>query len=311
MDESSSKPYYRILSLDGGGIRGILTIVLLERLETAHPGFLDQIDLFVGTSTGGLLALGLAYGLVPEEAREIYEDWGERVFARTWLDRLRSLGSLIGARYSMDGLKTALEFYFEDLTLGDLPKRVLVSSFDLDKIPDDPYTPRTWKAKFFQNFPGPGTDAGERVVDVGIRTSAAPTYFPIYQGYIDGGVVVNNPAMSGLAQSLHPATGRQELPNVVLLSLGTGFNPRYIESQDGNWGLLQWAPSLVDLMLEGGSGVVDYQCRQILEKRYLRANPTLPRPVGMDAVDQMDLLKQIASEYDLTKAVGWIKRYFD
>jgi uncharacterized protein len=311
MNQIGSAPYYRILSLDGGGIRGILTTVLLERLHTAHPGFLDQIDLFAGTSTGGLLALGLAYGLFPDEAREIYEDWGARVFQRSWLDRLRSLGSLIGARYSLNGLKTALEFYFGDLTLGDLNKRVLVSSFDLDNIPTDPYTHRSWKAKFFNNFPGPGSDSGESVVDVGLRTSAAPTYFPIYQGYIDGGVVVNNPAMSGLAQALHASTGGQELPNVVLLSLGTGINPRFIESQDGNWGLLQWAPHLVDLMLEGGSGVVDYQCRQILEGRYMRANPLLPRPVGMDCVEDIELLKRVAYECDLTRVERWVRRYFE
>jgi uncharacterized protein len=311
MEEEAKKTYYRILSIDGGGIRGILTAVLLERLEASHPGFLDQIDLFTGTSTGGLLALGLAYGLEPEEAREIYEDWGDRVFHRSWIDRLRSLGSLIGARYTFSGLKTALEFYFGDLTLGDLHRRVLVSSFDLDCLPPDPYTPRSWKAKFFHNFPGPGSDSGESVVDVGIRTSAAPTYFPIYQGFIDGGVVVNNPAMSGLAQALHTPTGGQEMSNLILLSLGTGINPRYIASQDGNWGLLQWAPQLVNLMLEGGAGVVDYQCRQILDERYMRANPILPRPIGMDAVDQIDLLKQVANECDLTKVIGFVKRYFE
>jgi uncharacterized protein len=305
------KPYYRILSIDGGGIRGILTAVLLERLEAAHPGFLNQIDLFVGTSTGGLLALGLAYGFEPEEAREIYEDWGGRVFYRSWLDRLHSLGNLIGSRYTFSGLKTALEFYFGELTLGDLPKRVLVSSFDLDHIPSDPFTPRSWKAKFFHNYPVAGSDSCETVVDVGIRTSAAPTYFPIYQGFIDGGVVVNNPAMAGLAQALHVPTGGQDIQNLVLLSLGTGINPRYIESQDGNWGFVQWAPQLTNLMLEGGADVVDYQCRQILGRRYLRSNPLLPYPIGMDDVSAIELLKQVASDFDISTVNRWVKRYFD
>lgn len=302
---------YRILSLDGGGIRGVLTATLLERLETAHPGFLKQIDLFAGTSTGGILALGLAAGMSPTQARKLYERCGRHVFADTILDDARDLGRLVGADYSTGPLIEILAGQFGAMTLGDLPKRVLVPTFDLDNAPETAGVRRMWKAKYFHNYPGPGTDAGEKVVDVAVRTSAAPTYFPIYQGYIDGGVVANNPAMSALAQALHPTTGGQELSNLVLLSVGTGYNPRHLESMNGDWGLTQWAPHLINLMLEGGAGVVEYQCHQILDQRFLRLNPLLPAPIGLDRVDQIPLLMQMALNFDLTQPMEWLGKYFD
>ncbi|MEJ2299862.1 MAG: patatin-like phospholipase family protein, partial [Anaerolineales bacterium] len=76
---------YRILSMDGGGIRGLITVILLERLESAHPGFLEKIDLLAGTSTGGILALAVAAGLSPERIRHLYETSGRNVFADTLL----------------------------------------------------------------------------------------------------------------------------------------------------------------------------------------------------------------------------------
>src|SRR5438270_13739741 len=78
-------PPYHILALDGGGIRGLLTTILLERLEAAVPGFLSHIDLFAGTSTGGILALGLASGITPTAARDLYEGKGPEVSAESML----------------------------------------------------------------------------------------------------------------------------------------------------------------------------------------------------------------------------------
>ncbi len=98
-------PPYHILSMDGGGIRGLITAILLERLEQARPGFLAMIDLFAGTSTGGLLALGLASGKTPTQARELYEVYGKAVFKDTVIDEIRDIGSLIGADYDLTPLK--------------------------------------------------------------------------------------------------------------------------------------------------------------------------------------------------------------
>jgi patatin-like phospholipase/acyl hydrolase len=301
---------YRILSLDGGGLRGVLTAKLLERLETAVPGFLDSVDLFAGTSTGGILVLGLASGMSPTEIADMYKDCAAHVFADSAWDNLRDLGKLTGADYSNDYLKQAILDCIGDVALGDLPRRVLVSSFELDNQGRTRGMPRTWKAKFFHNYPGPESDSHEKVVDVALRTSAAPTYFPMYQGFVDGGVVVNNPSMCALAQALHPRTGGQRVGDVALLSLGTGCTSKFLTAQDADWGLAQWAPHLVSMMIEGGVAVSDYQCRQVLDERYMRVNPILPGPIGLDDVNQIPLLEEIGEIENLLPAVHWLRSYF-
>jgi patatin-like phospholipase/acyl hydrolase len=135
-------------------------------------------------------------------------------------------------------------------------------------------------------------------------------YFPIYQGYIDGGVVACNPSICALAQALDPAAGAKELEQVVLLSMGTGLNPKYLDTTDGDWGLAQWAPHLVSLMLEGSADLANYQCHQLLRERYLRLNPILPYAIEMDQVDQMPKMIEVASQYDLSSAQEWLERYF-
>jgi patatin-like phospholipase/acyl hydrolase len=301
---------YHILSLDGGGICGVLTAKLLERLEMAHPGFQSKVDLFAGTSTGGVLALGLAAGLTPKEMGQLYEESSTKVFADSTWDDIRDLGKLTGADYSNEPLQQAILELVGETTLGDLQKRVLVSSFDLDNEPEDPDALRIWKPKFFHNFPGEGSDAGEKVVDVALRAGAAPTFFPIYQGYIDGSVVANNPSMCALAQALHPKTGGRKLRQVTLLSVGTGIHPKFLPQQDADWGLAQWAPHLLSLIMEGNVGLGDYQCKQVLGKRYLRINPILPQPIGLDRVDQIPLLKEVAEKENLDTALKWLKRYY-
>jgi patatin-like phospholipase/acyl hydrolase len=301
---------YHILSLDGGGIRGVLTATLLERLEKAHPGFLSKVDLFAGTSTGGILALGLAAGLTPTEIGQLYTESGTRVFADSVWDDIHDLGKLTGAEYSNEPLKQAIRERIGDITLGDLPKRVLISSFDLDNEPQTPGVLRTWKPKFFHNFPGNDSDADQKLVDVALRTSAAPTYFPIYQGYIDGGVVANNPSMCALAQALNPEAGGQNLRQVTLLSIGTGINSRFLTHQNADWGLAQWAPHLLSLMIEGNGGVADYQCQQILGKHYLRIDPILPGSIGVDKLDQIPVLREFGERENLYAAVRWLKHYY-
>jgi patatin-like phospholipase/acyl hydrolase len=304
---------YRILSIDGGGIRGLLSAILLQRLEEKHPGFMDQIDLFAGTSTGGLLALGLAAGFTLAKARELYEDKGTFVFADSFWDDLTDLGTAIGAQYAVDNLKQVLTEQFGKRTLADLPKKVLISAFQMDNKATAPGTLRTWKPKFFHNYPGDDSDGAELVVDVGVRTSAAPVYFPIYQGYVDGGVVAGNPSMCALAQALHPPTGGQALEDIVLLSLGTGHNPRYVSVTHGDWGWAQWINDLniLGVMMDGGSGLADYQCRQVLGRRYHRLNPILPRDITMDDVREIPLLQEIAAGTSLSDTVAWLAEHFD
>ena len=300
-------PPYHILSIDGGGIRGLLTAILLERLEAAVPGFLSKIDLYAGTSTGGILALGLAAGITPTQARDLYEVKGPEVFSNSVFDNVRDLGNAIGAQYSNVNLKRALGEYFGAKTLDDLPHKVLVSSFDLDNGPDNPPQLRTWKPKFFHNFPGPDSDGKELVVDVALRTAAAPSFFPVYQGYADGGVMANNPSVAAVAQALEPSTGGQSLADLSLLALGTGRGNQFLSVQDANWGWVQWAPHIIDILLGGTSGVADYQCRQLLGARYHRLDPLMPETINLGDVDKIPRLVEIAERVMLEATIDWIK----
>jgi len=308
---------YRILSLDGGGIRGVITAIILQRLnaEPGLNGWLNSVDLIAGTSTGGLLALGLAHGLSPEFMRSVYETKGAEIFDDSWLDDLVDLGKITGADYDIKNLEREVKKIFGKTTLAQLKRRVLITAFDLDNESHNKAS-RTWKPKLFHNFPGHDTDGSELAYKVGLYTSAAPTYFPSVDGYIDGGVYATNPSMCALAQSQDSDfKNRSSLSDVVLLSLGTGTCLLYIEGKELDWGYAQWAKQLVTLMLDGTSGIADYQCNQILGDRYHRMAPVFPPNISipMDAVDRIPYMVEFAENnkhVDLTATIKWLKDYW-
>ena len=292
---------YRVLSLDGGGIRGVYTARLLSHLERRVPGALGRADLFAGTSTGGIIALGLAAGLGPDRLVDLYRQLGPQIFHAGLLRAIGDADGLLGARYRQGALRAGLEQVFERerglRRLADLPRRVLIPAFDLDDgayARRDPRRPRAWKPKFFHNFPGPDSDGAEEIVAVALRTSAAPSFFPSYGRFIDGGVAANNPAMAALALALDPALGGQAQGAIRLLSVGTGFSPHFVAGADLDWGLAEWAPHLLDLALDADTDVVDYQCRQILGAGYRRISGLFAKPVGLDAVGQVGRLIELA-----------------
>lgn len=303
---------YRILSLDGGGIRGVLTARLLERIQEQLPWFMDSIDLIAGTSTGGILALALASGKTPSEVREMYEELGTEVF-RTERLPFQELAQMVTAHYSNQPLHTLLQNVLDDKTLGDLKPNVLITSFQLDSKISQQERPRTWKAKFFHNFQTPDparNDRKERAIDIAVRTSAAPTYFPLYEGFVDGGVVANNPSMCALAQAIQDQTGGQRLTDIALFSVGTGNFPHYLAEQNDSWGLFQWAPHLISLMMEGNSGLADYQCQQLLGSRYYRLNPVMERNVDLDKVQEVPYLVDVVNLEIINPAIDWLEKNF-
>ena len=303
---------YRVVSIDGGGIRGLVTTILLQRL-VATPGlehFLDSIDLIAGASTGGLLALGIAHQLDLARIREVYVKKGPQVFDDSWLDDLVDLGRLRGADYSIAPLRRELKKLLGNTTLGQLGKRVLIAAFDLDNEDPDP-AQRTWKPKLFHNFPGPNNDRASLAVDVGLYTSAAPTYFPSVNGYIDGGVYANNPAMCALAQTQDSRYApTPALDDVLLLSLGTGTSLQYIQGRSHDWGYVQWVKPLINLLLDATAEIADYQCRQILGERYHRLAPVFPagRTVPMDDIGKIPYLIEFAEAFPLDRTINWLKQ---
>ena len=303
---------YRILSLDGGGIRGLITAVLLERLSEAVPGWLDKVDLIAGSSTGGIIALALAHGLSPADIRQLYFEKAPLIFKDSLWDNITDLGNLIGAQYDNKQLRLVLEEVAGQATLADLQKQVLITTFDLDNEAEDA-TQRSWKAKFFHNFAGEDCDGDARLVDVALYASAAPTFFPMAGGFIDGGVVANNPALAAITQtqdSRAQIEARPQLEEIVLLSVGTGMSRHYITGENKDWGSLQWLRPLIQIFTEGVMGVTDYQCRQILQARYHRLLPVFRAGQGfaLDDWRRRDELIAFAQTLPLEDAIGWVEQ---
>jgi uncharacterized protein len=268
---------YRILSFDGGGIRGLVMLAILKRLEAKVPNLIKSADLLAGTSTGGIIALGLAAGKSVDEMIALYANNGKAIFDDSWWDDIRDLGGIGGADYDQKNLGKILTKLFGTMRLKDLKHRVLIPSFNLDD--GNPVAAkRTWGPKFFHNFPGSDSDGGESVVEVALDTSAAPTYFPSHGTYIDGGVVANNPSLAAVAQTQDSrnTSPMPALGDIYLLSLGTGTNLSYVKGKNLDWGLAQWAKPLVNLLLDASMGIADFQCRHLLRETYRRIAPVFP-----------------------------------
>jgi patatin-like phospholipase/acyl hydrolase len=295
---------YRILSIDGGGARGIISARMLQRLAKARPDLLDRIDLIAGTSAGAIIAACLAHGLTYDQIFDLYYHKSKEIFSRSWL---RALGlRLFVAKYGNSGRDRALRQIFKDTTLGELKKSVLIATLDLDAF--DAHGWRSYKPKFFHNLSGQDPqELATKVVDILLYSTAAPTLFPAHHGFTDGGIVANNPSVAAVAQSLDPKTEPlTRLEDIRVLSIGAGKVSSFIPNERMDWGFVNWATKLVDLMLNGSVDVADYECRQLLKGNYIRVNPYLKRNYEMDQIKCIDEMIDAADAYDISRHVEWI-----
>ena len=185
----------RILTIDGGGIKGVFPASFLATVDnSAEDNVADYFDLIVGTSTGGIIALGLGLGLSAKEILTFYEEFGPRIFSGN--RRLRWPGT---AKYSNVYLKEALKTCFDDKKLGDSKKRLVIPSLNLEN--GKVYVYKT------AHHPRLERDYKERAINVALATAAAPTYFPTHRTptgtpLIDGGVWTNNPAGMAVVEAI-------------------------------------------------------------------------------------------------------------
>jgi uncharacterized protein len=263
----------RVLAIDGGGIRGLIPALLLAEFE-ARSGrrVFELFDLMAGTSTGGILACALAAPepLPAAEVAAIYEEEGPRIFDRSVWQRIQSAEGLLDEKYDAAALDRALERFLADKRLSRTRPDLIVPAYDT--AAPGPYFFKTSKAR-----DDPAEDAP--LSEVARATSAAPTYFePLARGpqaLLDGGVFAVNPGMSALAEALRERPGAE----VTLVSLGTGERTTkrsFDEIKD--WGLVEWARPILDVVFDGISDAVDYQVRHVLgEERYWRFQVELSR----------------------------------
>ncbi len=258
----------RILSLDGGGIRGLIGATALGRIATALgvPGqsLADQFHLIAGTSTGGIMAAGLAapgalrHG--PAELAELYTAQGKTIFPPgAWADR----NPLFQTKYEADALEGILAAKLGKARLSEAAPELLVTAWDLERARPKLFT--SWRARQF---------ASEDffLSAIARATSAAPTYFPPAivhsldtgisdaqrrHALVDGGVFANDPAALALAEArrLFPKADR-----ALILSLGTGARVNRISGDKAlKFGLAGWLPSLIDVFMDGASALTEHE----------------------------------------------------
>ncbi|MCZ4096104.1 CBASS cGAMP-activated phospholipase [Streptomyces sp. H39-C1] len=272
---------FQILALDGGGFRGMFSAAVLARLEEdLGVRIADHFDLIAGTSTGGIIALGLGLGLSPQQILEFYTEHGPRIFRDR--SRMRGLRHLVRAKYGTEPLRAALTEVFGDRTFGESTKRLVITSYNI--AADDVYLFRT------PHLPGLKRDWREKAVNVALATSAAPTYLPgmALDGarLVDGGVWANNPAMVALTEAVGPLG--VPLDTIRVFSLGTTTDVRHRHHRLDRGGLLPWAGDAVEVLMRAQSESAAKQVRHFVGKNnVLRLNPTVP--TGAVALDDVDI----------------------
>lgn len=302
----ADKPY-RILAIDGGGVRGLIPALCLARIEKELGQPINRyFDLVVGTSTGSLLACAVANGVSMEETAQLYIDRAAQVFpqgeGRFWQNATRYVTRrFAGPQYSAEGLQTTLKDAFGDKPFGDCQIPTMVTTYNL-------LNRRALMMKSWRN-----DHAKLPMWEVCTASSSAPTFFPAHTmrvgvadlPLVDGGVVAASPAASALTEAIR--LNREEghdlsLDDYVLISFGTGVSTRHISIDEGqSWGPWDWAIPLFDIVFDGNRQAVNYMCRNLLTpENYIRVQMRLDAASSdMDNSDPVNInaLAAIAQNY--------------
>jgi len=310
----------KVLSIDGGGIRGIIPATILAYIEEkTQKNIADMFDFISGTSTGGILALGLVrpnsvvHKQEPEytaaELLDFYRKYGKKIFSEyipTQLD------DLIQPKFNPQNRQEVLEELLGEAKMEDALKEVFIPSYGIElrapifftSDPDSEETDSLAHRKICRGF---------TMVDAAMATSAAPTFFPPYklgtvhrtaEGHytlIDGGIFANNPTLLAMMEAMishkrkdknHEELHRAE---TLVVSLGTGSLTRQYKYKDArNWGQIQWALPLINVVLDGQSESVAYQLNELMvtegdKQNYYRFQVPLNGDDGHDRMDNASL----------------------
>ena len=307
---AAKKRTIKILSIDGGGIRGVIPAMVLAKIEeiTKTP-IAHLFDLIAGTSTGGILALGLAKpdkkgSLQPaykaSDWLHIYEEEGSAIFNQSMWERVRSMGTWWERKYHAQGIEKVLEKRLGNTRLKDAITDVLITSYEMQH-----QNPCFFKSRYAKERP----EFDFYMKQIARATSAAPTYFEPARlnvmnakkpfVLIDGGVVANNPALCAFAEAKNMFP---DADNFLLVSIGTGeMSRQYDYEQVKKWGLGGWIQPMFSLWFHGLNITVDYQLKQLLPNKngvqqYYRFQTILPREsenLDNTNLDNIQTLKEI------------------
>jgi len=279
------------LAVDGGGVRGVVPAAVLDLWGS--EGAPVEFDAYSGTSTGAIVAAGLALGNSPKKTLDLFVKHVPRIFTQADLpfrERLLAFKGWAKPAYGADDLKAALVEALGDATLGDVSKPLTINALDVVTG-----NTRTFRS---HHHPGSAGDRGVTLVDAVLASTAAPSFFPSASvagsSFIDGGMWANNPALLALLDAR--ALGATD-PTLVSLGTGRLFWGRSVGFGTAR-GLIGWGAPLIVLMMSAQSqGVDGYVRRLIAPERYLRVDPQLPRELaGLDEPDAIPALLVRAAE---------------
>jgi uncharacterized protein len=264
---------FRVLSLDGGGIKGAFTASVLATFEEdTGRAAVDHFDLITGTSTGGIIAIGLGLGLSARTICDFYDQKGATIFPGTSLVQ-RTEGRLrqfFGSKHSHSVLREALVEVLGARKFGESKCRLVIPTYDA--VAGRIFLMKTAHHERFRY------DTDALAVDVALATSAAPTYFaaapfPTHAdaSYVDGGIWANSPVMVGVTEAV--AFLGAPLDDIDMLSIGTTTTPFNI-ARHAHSGIAQWNAGLIEVMFEGQMEADLAQAKLLLGGHLHRINAT-------------------------------------
>lgn len=297
---------YRILSIDGGGIKGVFPASFLATVEDSlNEPIAHYFDLIVGTSTGGIIALALGLGLPASEVLSLYEEIGPSVFNGNPLANL--VRSFFVTKYSDTALHKAIKNRFGERTLGESKRRLVIPTTNLDT--GEAYLYKTAHDSRFE------CDYKELATTVAMATSAAPSFFPTHKpksglAFVDGGLWANNP--TGIAIIEAVAVLGWETKSLRVLSLGCTNPPsNNKQARRTPMGKIYWAPKAIELMMGAQSSeAIGISHVFAGEENVLRINPTMEQDrFRLDGVKELSALKGLGNS-EARKALPRLRRDF-
>jgi patatin-like phospholipase/acyl hydrolase len=277
MDRSARPhdPMFRVLALDGGGVRGIFTASFLSSLEDLSGRRVgDCFDLVVGCSTGGIIGLAVAFGIPARRILDLYLERGAWIFGHR-----RRLGMFLRPRYGNTVLAQSLREIFGARAIDECLTPVCIPSYELTNS-----YPRIWKDEHALDLPWWG---GQPAWRIALATSAAPLYFPAVQVlpgdcHVDGGLFANNPVLIGLTEAVR--SFRQPLERIRILSIGAGERAERIPYERARrMGLWQWKASIYEHMLISQARSAHEVAQRLLTaEQYVRVNIPLEHAYPLD-----------------------------
>ena len=285
---------FRILSLDGGGIKGTFTASVLATIEEmSDKNVAEHFDLIVGTSTGGIIALALGLGLPAHRIRDLYVKNGPQIFGATGVRG--SFRRFFRAKHDSRRLREALNGEFGARRLGESTTRLVIPSFNVVSG-----AVHLFKTSHHPRFK---RDYLWKVKDVAMATSAAPTYFSIFHHeesglrLVDGGVWANNPVAVGVNEAIGVLGCARD--GIEVLSIGTTGAPFHVKPKKRHGGLLGWGRGSIRLLMEAQTQGMAGLAHAITQhdRRLLRIDPTVaPGRFSLDDPKQISELGAVGEE---------------